>query len=91
MAHFTKTVSRLSRDELLSAADNFDLAKTGNVTTLRKRVKNHIDANEHYMDNPRYLRLFSPQQRARYDSHADCLSNLNSDQWRCSWEQRMGF
>jgi hypothetical protein len=70
MAHFTKTVSQLTRDELLSAADNFDLAQTGNVTTLCKRVKTHIDANEHYMDNPRYVRLFSPQQQARYAAHS---------------------
>lgn len=66
MAHFIKTVSQLTRDELLSAADNFDLSQTGNVTTLRKRVKAHIDANEHYMNNPRYIGLFSRQQRARY-------------------------
>src|ERR1700742_4070555 len=66
MAQFTKTVSQLSRAELLAVADNFELANTGTVTTLRKRIKSHIDDNEHYMDHPRYAPLFSPQQRARH-------------------------
>ena len=65
MARFTKTVSQLSRAELLSAADKFN---TGNVGNLRKRIKNHNDATRMSTTwtTPRYARLLAPQQRARY-------------------------
>ncbi|KAJ7232469.1 hypothetical protein B0H12DRAFT_1076840 [Mycena haematopus] len=62
MVQFTKTVSQLSRSELLSAANNFDLATTGNVTTLRKRVKSHIDLEviEALQHMPRSSSTISP-------------------------------
>jgi hypothetical protein len=69
MPQFTKTVSQLSRAQLLSAATAFQLDNTGSVTALRARVKAHIDSHEDLMGDPDYRPLFSPTQRRRYPAY----------------------
>lgn len=68
MPAFTKTVSQLTRPDLLSAANVFSLDATGSVAALRARLKAHIDANEHFMGNSNYYPLFSREQRAHWDA-----------------------
>ncbi|KAJ7501372.1 hypothetical protein B0H11DRAFT_2373528 [Mycena galericulata] len=70
MPHFSKTVSQLTRDELVSAANVFDLDTTGSVTALRARVKAHIDDNEHYMGNANYWHLFTRRQRNSWSNRS---------------------
>lgn len=68
MPTFTKTVSQLTRPDLLSAANVFSLDATGSVAALRARLKAHIDANEHFMGNSNYYPLFSREQRCSLGS-----------------------
>jgi hypothetical protein len=69
MPTFNKTVSQLTRAELLSATAAFGLDSSGAVTALRARVKAHLKDNEDLMDNPDYVRLFTPAQRALYATY----------------------
>ncbi|KAJ7619251.1 hypothetical protein B0H17DRAFT_1340801 [Mycena rosella] len=66
MPRFTKTVSQLSRPELLSALTTFAEDTTGSATALRARLKAYIDANEDLMGDTDYWHLFTREQRTRY-------------------------
>ncbi|KAK6995855.1 hypothetical protein R3P38DRAFT_3425598 [Favolaschia claudopus] len=71
MVQFDTTVSQLKRAQLVSAADEFQLDNTGTVVELRKRIKDHIEANLDYMDNPNYARLFPRHQRLEWEARSD--------------------
>jgi hypothetical protein len=65
MPAFTKTVSSLSKAELLSAAATFHFDATGSVNDLRARLKAHMAANKAaIMANPDHAPLFTRRERA---------------------------
>ncbi|KAF8189225.1 hypothetical protein K438DRAFT_1763966 [Mycena galopus ATCC 62051] len=69
MPQFNKTVSQLTRPQLLSALAAFGLDTSGPVTTLCSRLKEYLKDNEDLMDSPEYRPLFSPAQRTQYDTY----------------------
>ncbi|KAJ7815762.1 hypothetical protein B0H13DRAFT_2293318 [Mycena leptocephala] len=64
MPAFTKTVSSLSKAELLSAAATFHFDATGSVNDLRARLKAH-------MANPDHAPLFTRRERAEWPGRSE--------------------
>ncbi|KAJ6526687.1 hypothetical protein B0H19DRAFT_1275541 [Mycena capillaripes] len=80
MPLFKKTVSQLTRAELLLALGEFDIEDiSGNISALRTRLKAHLAANEDLMDNPDYISLFSREQRTRYAEYPPAWGGIGDD------------
>jgi hypothetical protein len=61
---FTKTLSTLRKDDLIRLSGEFDLPADGSVTTLRNRLKAHLDFHREVIyRNARYKGLYPKHRR----------------------------